>query len=72
MVKYYSQIGEEFGTNTMTKAEHEMRERIIKIISRHTREMEGYSYFGSNPGVSEDDYDEVADDIMAAFTIVDK
>ena len=72
MAKWYSEVGEEFGTNQMTKAEFEMRARIVAIISQHTREMEGYSYFGSNPGIAEDDYEDVVDDIMAAFTMVDK
>ena len=69
MARYYSEIGEEFGTNTMTKQEHEIRERIVAIMSRHTQEMEGYSYYGSNPGISEDDYEDVADDIMIEFGI---
>ena len=30
-----------------------------------TTEMEGYIYFGSNPGVKEDDYEDVADAIRA-------
>ncbi|MBB3004435.1 hypothetical protein FHX57_006817 [Paraburkholderia tropica] len=30
-----------------------------------TTEMEGYAYFGSNPGVKEDDYEDVADAIRA-------
>jgi len=64
MARYYSEIGEEFGTNTMTKAEYEMRCRIVKVIAQYTTEMEGYSYFGSNPGIKEDDYEDVADDIM--------
>ena len=69
MARYYSEIGEEFGTNTMTKQEHEIRERIVAIMARHTQEMEGYSYYGSNPGISEDDYEDVADDIMIEFGI---
>lgn len=69
MTRYYSEIGEEFGTNTMTKEEAKIRERIVAIIARHTREMEGYSYFGSNPGIAEDDYEDVADEIMMEFGI---
>ena len=69
MTRYYSEIGEEFGTNTMTKQEAVIRERIVAIIARHTREMEGYSYFGSNPGIAEDDYEDVADEIMIEFGI---
>ena len=69
MTRYYSEIGEEFGTNTMTKREHEIRRRIVEIMDRHTKEMEGYSYFGSNPGIAEDDYEDVADEIMIEFGI---
>lgn len=69
MTRYYSEIGEEFGTNTMTKQEHEIRERIVAIMKRYTQEMEGYSYFGSNPGIEEDDYEDVADEIMIEFGI---
>lgn len=64
MARWYSPEAEEFGTAQMTKAEYEMRCRIVKIIAQYTTEMEGYSYFGSNPGVREDDYEDVADDIM--------
>jgi hypothetical protein len=49
--------------------EKAIRDRIIAIIDKHTREMEGYSYCGSNPGVSVDDYEDVADDIMKEFGI---
>lgn len=45
------------------------RDRIIAIIASHTQEMEGYSYFGSNPGVSEDDYEDIAEEIMIEFGI---
>jgi hypothetical protein len=48
----------------------EIRKRIIEIINSYTREMEGYSYFGSNPGVSEDDYEDIANDILKEFEIV--
>lgn len=41
------------------------KDRIIEILKGHTREMEGYSYFSSNPGISEDDYEEIADEILA-------
>lgn len=45
------------------------RDRLIEIISRYTTEMEGYSYFGSNPGIKEDDYEDIADVIMKEFDI---
>ena len=33
---------------------------VIAALKENTREMEGYSYFGSNPGVCEDDYEDIA------------
>lgn len=47
----------------------EKRDRIVKIIDGYTREMESDSYFGSNPGVEVDDYEDIADEIMIAFGI---
>lgn len=41
-----------------------MRVGLIKALKNHTKEMEGYSYYGSNPGVSEDDYEDVADEFL--------
>lgn len=40
------------------------KKEIIAILTSHTKEMENYGYFGSNPGVSEDDYEEIADEIL--------
>jgi hypothetical protein len=40
---------------------------ILKIFKANTREMEGYVYFGSNPGISEEDYDDVADNIITSI-----
>jgi hypothetical protein len=72
MARWYSEIGEEFGTNTMTREEHDMRERIIKIIAQHTSTFYGGYGYASEEGVKEEDYDEVADSIMEAFTMIEK
>ena len=53
----------------ITPEEKATRDRIIAIISSYSREMEGYSYFGSNPGVREDDYEDVADEIVGEGTV---
>jgi hypothetical protein len=45
------------------------RDKIVAIINAYTKEMEGYSYYGSNPGVEVDDYADIADDIMKEFNI---
>lgn len=57
-----------FGRNEMIAyAEQAVREALeqaavkaVETLKNLTTEMEGYSYFGSNPGVKEDDYDDVA------------
>lgn len=48
-------------------SETELKARIISILSGRTREMEGYSYFSSNPGIPEDEYEEIADEVIAAL-----
>lgn len=45
-----------------------LRDLIIKTMNSYVREMEGYSYFGSNPGIDDDDIEEIADEIIAAMT----
>ena len=52
----------------MTK--EEIKERIIAIIDNYTTEMEGYSYYGSNPGVRVDDYEDIAEDILQEFEVI--
>lgn len=37
---------------------------IMAVIDSYTKKMEAYSYFGGNPGVSVDDYEDIAVDIM--------
>ena len=70
MAKFYTEGGGKY--NTMTEAEHKMREKIVAIIATHTRTFSGGYGYSSEEGVREDDYDEVADSIMEAFTMVEK
>lgn len=49
--------------------DHNTRQAIENILERYTRDMENYSYYGSNMGVSENDYDDVAEDIMTALEL---
>lgn len=44
-----------------------LKAAILAALEKRTKEMEGYSYFGSNPGVDDDDYEDVADDVIAAI-----
>jgi hypothetical protein len=66
MSRYYNQDPEYTQISTEEKA---VRDRIVAIIASYTREMEGYDYCGSNPGVAQDDYEDVADAIMQEFGI---
>lgn len=56
----------------MTK--EEVKKRIVEILDSYTKEMdkemEGYSYYGSNPGVSHSDYEDIAEDILQEFDII--
>jgi len=66
MARWFSEDPE---YSKITPEEKAIRDKIVAIISTYTTEMEGYSYFGSNPGVREDDYEDIADEIMQAFSI---
>ena len=66
MARWFSEDPEFTQISAEDKAK---RDRIVAIINSYTREMEGYSYFGSNPGVPEDDYEDIADDIMREFGV---
>lgn len=69
MARWYSEIPE---YSKISLEEKLLRDKIIRIMSGWTKEMEGYSYFGSNPGISEDDYEDVADEILLAFKVEEK
>ena len=64
MARWFSEFPE---FSEISRADKEIRDRIVTIIAQHTREMENYAYFGKNPGVSEDDYEDVAEAIMKEF-----
>jgi len=48
----------------------QIKQRIIAIIDNYTTEMEGYSYYSSNPGVSKNDYEDIANDILKEFEVI--
>lgn len=61
-----------FDTAEEMEAWIERNEKIRKIMSimdAETQEMENYIYYGSNRGISEDVYDEIAERIIDAFGI---
>jgi hypothetical protein len=53
----------------ITPEEKATRDRIIAIISSYSREMEADCYYGSNRGAAEEDYEDIADEIMVEFGI---
>ena len=53
----------------ITPAEKAIRDRIVAVMAKYTQEMEGYSFYGSNPGVKEDDYEDIAEDLMKEFAL---
>jgi len=66
MARWFSEDPEFTQISVEEKAK---RDRIVAIISKYTRDMEGYSYFGSAYGAPEDDYEDIAEDIMKEFGI---
>jgi hypothetical protein len=70
-VKQYNGF-QSFGTQARAYAfidKNEKVSRVIQIMAKYTQEMENYGYYGSNPGIKEDEYDEIAEEIVAAFGI---
>lgn len=64
MARWFSEDPE---YSEISPAEKAIRDRIVAVMARHTQEMEGYSYYGSNPGIAEEDYEDVADELMKEF-----
>jgi hypothetical protein len=69
MAKWYSEDPE---YSSISKVDYDVRLVIEKVLAEYTREMEGYSYYGSNPGIPEDVYDDVAEDIMTKLNLWEK
>lgn len=69
MTRFYSEYPE---YSQISKEEKELRDKLVDIISSFTEEMEGYSYFGSNPGVPEDNYEDIAEEILLNFIVKEK
>ena len=69
MSKYYSENPEYSQISPVDKL---TRDKIEAILKTFTREMENFSYYGSNPGISENDYDEVAETLMDEFKLWEK
>lgn len=48
-------------------AEREKMYSLLTILKSYEVDMENYSYYGSNPGIPECDYEDVATDILKLF-----
>jgi hypothetical protein len=58
----------EFLKATVSKYKGEfMKDLIVKILQDNKKDLEGYDYLGTNFGVSEDDFDKVAQEIVYAL-----
>lgn len=64
MARWFSEDPE---YSEISPAEKAIRDRIVAVMAKHTQEMEGYSYYGSNPGIAEDDYEDIAEELMKEF-----
>lgn len=42
---------------------------LLKLLDEFTQEMEGYSYYSSNLGISVSDYEDIADRILSKFLL---
>jgi hypothetical protein len=49
------------------KFNESIKAAIAKMMQEYVTEMEGYSYYGSNPSIKEDDIEEIAGRIVKEF-----
>jgi hypothetical protein len=62
MAKWYCSSDPSAGQ--ISEVDHSIRRAIELILERYTKDMENYGYYGSNMGVSEDDYEDIAEEVM--------
>lgn len=67
MAKWYCEDPE---YSKCSKAEFDIREKIVSIMARYTRDMESAYGYGLANGMPEDDYEDAAEEIIAAFNMV--
>lgn len=68
MAKYYNEDPE---YSKCSKAEFEMREKIVAIMSKYTTTFHRGYGCGSDDGMDAEDYEDAAEAIMEAFGMVD-
>lgn len=66
MARYYSDDPE---FTQISLQEKILRDKIETVMKKYVTEM---SYFGSNPGIPEDDLEDVADELLLTFKIEEK
>ena len=69
MTRWYSEFE---GLTQISLQEKLLRDKIEAVMKTYVTEMEHYSYYGSNPGISEDDLEAVADELLLTFKIEEK
>ena len=69
MAKWYCEDPE---YSKCSKAEFEMREKIVAIMAKYTSTFYGGYGYSSEQGIKEDEYEDAAEAIMEAFGMVEK
>jgi hypothetical protein len=56
----------------ISEKDYGVRRAIERVMEKYTIDMENYSYYGSNMGVSENDYEEIAEEVMDVLELWEK
>jgi hypothetical protein len=67
MAKWYCES--EPSAGQISEKDYNIRSIIERVLERYSKDMENYSYYGSNIGCSENDYDDIAEDIMTELEL---
>lgn len=53
----------------ISEKDYNVRRIIESVLERYTKDMENYGYYGCNMGVSENDYEDIAEDVMTELEL---
>ena len=56
----------------ISEKDYNVRRAIELVLEKYTRDMENYSYYGCNMGCSENDYDDIAEEVMDVLELWEK
>lgn len=70
MSKWYCESDPSAGQ--ISERDYVVRRAIELVLEKYTTDMENYSYYGSNMGCSEDDYDDIAEEVMDVLELWEK